>query len=47
MLFIRLNNIKELGKKDTNNSRFKSHMLCKFHANQLYNNGMILDEFNA
>ena len=46
LLFIEINNTLGLGKKGTYN-RFRSHMLRKFHASQLYNNGMSLDEIDA
>lgn len=46
MLFIELNNILKLGKKGTYN-RLRSHMLRKFHASQLYNDGLSLDEIDA
>lgn len=46
MMFIELNNILKLGKKGTYN-RLRSHMLRKFHASQLYNDGMSLDEVDA
>ena len=46
ILFIQLNNILKLGKKGTYN-RFRSHMLRKFHASQLYNAGLSLDEIDA
>lgn len=46
MLFIELNNILQLGKKGTYN-RLRSHMLRKFHASQLYNDGLSLDEVDA
>ena len=46
MLFVRINNILKLGKKGTYN-RFRSHMLRKFHASQLYNAGLTLDEIDA
>lgn len=46
MLFIEINNILKLGKKGTYN-RFRSHMLRKFHASQLYNAGLTLDEIDA
>lgn len=46
MLFIGINNILKLGKKGTYN-RFRSHMLRKFHASQLYNAGLTLDEIDA
>lgn len=43
--FIKLNNKLGLGKKGTYN-RFRSHMLRKFHASSLYNDGMSLDKVN-
>lgn len=46
ILFIELNNILKLGKKGTYN-RLRSHMLRKFNASQLYNDGMSLDEVDA
>ena len=46
MMFIELNNILKLGKRGTYN-RLRSHMLRKFHASQLYNDGMSLDEVDA
>lgn len=46
ILFIELNNILKLGKKGTYN-RFRSHMLRKFHASQLYNSGLTLEEIDA
>lgn len=46
MLFIRLNNTLRLGKKGTYN-RLRSHMLRKFHASQLYNDGLTLAEIDA
>ena len=46
ILFIELNNILKLGKRGTYN-RLRSHMLRKFHASQLYNDGMSLDEVDA
>lgn len=46
ILFIEINNILKLGKKGTYN-RFRSHMLRKFHASQLYNAGLSLDEIDA
>ena len=46
LLFIEINNILKLGKKGTYN-RFRSHMLRKFHASQLYNAGLSLDEIDA
>ena len=46
ILFIRLNNTLKLGKKGTYN-RLRSHMMRKFHASQLYNAGLTLDEIDA
>ena len=46
MQFIELNNTLNLGKKGTYN-RLRSHMLRKFHASQLYNNGLSLEEVDA
>ena len=46
ILFIELNNTLQLGKRGTYN-RLRSHMLRKFHASQLYNDGMSLDEVDA
>lgn len=46
ILFIEINNILKLGKKGTYN-RFRSHMLRKFHASQLYNSGLALEEIDA
>ena len=46
ILFIELNNTLKLGKKGTYN-RFRSHMLRKFHASQLYNAGLSLEEIDA
>lgn len=46
ILFIEINNILGLGKKGTYN-RFRSHMLRKFHASQLYNSGLTLEEIDA
>ena len=46
ILFIEINNILKLGKKGTYN-RFRSHMLRKFHASQLYNSGLTLEEIDA
>ena len=43
--FIRINNKLGLGKVGTYN-RFRSHMLRKFHASALYNDGMSLDNVN-
>ena len=43
--FIEINNELGLGKVGTYN-RFRSHMLRKFHASSLYNDGMSLDKVN-
>ena len=43
--FIEINNTLGLGKVGTYN-RFRSHMLRKFHASALYNDGMSLDKVN-
>ena len=43
--FININNKLNLGKVGTYN-RFRSHMLRKFHASSLYNDGMTLDKVN-
>ena len=43
--FTKINNQLELGKRGTYN-RFRSHMLRKYHASQLYNNGMSMDEID-
>ncbi len=43
--FININNELGLGKVGTYN-RFRSHMLRKFHASALYNDGMSLDKVN-
>ncbi len=43
--FININNELGLGKVGTYN-RFRSHMLRKFHASALYNDGMTLDKVN-
>ena len=43
--FIDINNKMELGKVGAFN-RFRSHMLRKFHASALYNDGMSLDKVN-
>ena len=43
--FIDINNKMELGKVGAFN-RFRSHMLRKFHASALYNDGMSLDNVN-
>lgn len=45
--FIRINNELGLGRiGDNNYGRFRSHMLRKFHASALYNDGMSLDKVN-
>jgi integrase len=44
--FTRINDELGLGKIGKYH-RFRSHMLRKFHASQLYNNGMSLDEIDA
>ena len=45
--FIRINNELNLGTVgDYNYGRFRSHMLRKFHASALYNDGMSLDKVN-
>ena len=45
--FIRINNELDLGTVgDYNYGRFRSHMLRKFHASALYNDGMSLDKVN-
>ena len=41
--FTKINNTLNLGKAGTYN-RFRSHMLRKFHASQLYNDGLSMDE---
>ena len=46
ILFINLNNKLGLGKRGTYN-RLRSHMLRKWHASQLYNDGMSMDEVDA
>ena len=43
--FIKINNELGLGKAG-NYNRFRSHMLRKFHASTLYNDGMSLDKVN-
>ena len=43
--FIKINNELGLGKVG-NYNRFRSHMLRKYHASTLYNNGMSLDKVN-
>lgn len=43
--FIKINNELGLGKAGSYN-RFRSHMLRKFHASTLYNDGMSLDKVN-
>lgn len=46
-LFREVNNLLGLGTVGSNNYvRFRSHMLRKFHASTLYNDGMILDDVN-
>ena len=45
-LFVEINDKLKLGKKGTYN-RFRSHMLRKFHASQLYNDGLSLEEVDA
>lgn len=45
MCFIEINNKLRLGKVG-NYNRFRSHMLRKFHASTLYNDGMSLDKVN-
>lgn len=45
MCFIEINNKLRLGKVG-NYNRFRSHMLRKFHASTLYNDGMSLDRVN-
>ncbi len=46
-LFREVNNLLGLGTVGPNNYvRFRSHMLRKFHASTLYNDGMILDDVN-
>ena len=44
-MFIKINNQLNLGKAG-NYNRFRSHMLRKFHASQLYNDGMSMDEID-
>ena len=45
--FIRINNELNLGKVGDNGyNRFRTHMLRKFHASSLYNDGMSLDKVN-
>lgn len=45
--FIRINNELNLGKVGDNGyNRFRTHMLRKFHASALYNDGMSLDNVN-
>lgn len=44
--FKEINNKLKLGKRGTYN-RFRSHMLRKFHASQLYNDGLSLEEVDA
>lgn len=43
--FIKINNQLGLGKAGSYN-RFRSHMLRKYHASQLYNDGMSMDEID-
>lgn len=43
--FTKINNQLGLGKRGTYN-RFRSHMLRKYHASQLYNDGMSMDEID-
>lgn len=43
--FTKINNQLGLGKRGTYN-RFRSHMLRKYHASQLYNHGMSMDEID-
>ena len=43
--FGKINNKLNLGKAGSYN-RFRSHMLRKFHASQLYNDGMSMDEID-
>lgn len=46
-LFREVNDLLGLGTVGSNNFvRFRSHMLRKFHASTLYNDGMILDDVN-
>lgn len=46
-LFREVNNLLGLGTVGSNNYvRFRSHMLRKFHASTLYNDGMALDDVN-
>lgn len=44
--FSRLNDLLKLGRKG-NYNRFRSHMLRKFHASQLYNDGMSLEDVDS
>lgn len=44
--FSRLNDLLKLGKRG-NYNRFRSHMLRKFHASQLYNDGMSLEDVDS
>ena len=47
IIFIRINNELNLGKVGDNGyNRFRTHMLRKFHASSLYNDGMSLDKVN-
>ena len=43
--FINMNTVMQLGKKGTYN-RLRSHMLRKYHATSLYNDGLSLDKIN-
>lgn len=44
--FSRLNDLLKLGRRG-NYNRFRSHMLRKFHASQLYNDGMSLEDVDS
>lgn len=44
--FAKINNTLDLGKIGAHN-KFKSHILRKFHASSLYNDGMSLEEIDA
>ena len=44
--FSRLNDLLKLGKRG-NYNRFRSHMLRKFHASQLYNDGMSFEDVDS
>lgn len=46
MKFVETNNTLGLGKIDGGLNRFRSHMLRKFHASALYNDGMNLENVN-